>query len=254
LPAYPAAYAHSVQVHPQDAQCVYVGSEPAAVFRSGDGGETWEECAGFRAVPESSGWSFHAATRYAHVRDLRLTPHDPRCLYAGIEVGGVVYSHDGGQSWQQLPGTHEDIHLISLSQARPQTVYVATARGPYCSNDGGKHWQLINQGLERPYALHISAAPDDADVVLVSVSSSARRQQPQLYRSTTGGRQWQYVSVGVEDDMVVAIDWDPGDPQRLYAGTDQGRLLCSHDRGVTWEPLPVRLPTVAVGSLVIGRA
>ena len=127
---------------------------------------------------------FHAETRHSHVRDLRMAPHDPRCLYAGIEVGGVVRSRDGGASWQQLPGTHDDIHCISLSTARPQTVYVATARGPYRSADEGQHWELINHGLQRPYALHISAALDDADLVLVTVSTNARRQQPQLYRST----------------------------------------------------------------------
>jgi len=132
---------------------------------------------------------------------------------------------------------------------------VATARGPYRSDDAGQHWDLINHGVQRPYALHISAAPDDADLVLLTVSSSARRQQPQLYRSTTGGRDWQQVApLGDEDDMVVALDWDPDDPQRVYAGTDHGAVFCSPDRGVSWQPLPLRLPTVAVGALVVGPA
>ena len=52
--------------------------------------------------------------------------------------------------------------------------------------------------------------------------------------------------------MVVAIDWDPSNPQRVYAGTDRGAIFCSHDRGVSWEPLPIRLPTIAVGALVVG--
>src|SRR5262249_16085469 len=85
LASYPSDYAHSVLVHPQDAQTVYVGSEPAAVFCSHDGGENWEEYVGFRAVPEAQQWFFHAETRHSHVRDLRMAPHDPRCLYAGIE-------------------------------------------------------------------------------------------------------------------------------------------------------------------------
>ena len=209
LASYPSDYAHSVLVHPQDAQTVYVGSEPATVFCSHDGGERWEEYAGFRAVPEAQQWFFHAETRHSHVRDLRMAPHDPRCLYAGIEVGGVVRSRDGGVSWQQLPGTHDDIHCISLSTARPQTVYVATPEAPIAVTMRAA-LELINHGLQRPYALHISAAPDDADLVLLTVSTNARRQQPQLYRSTTGGHEWQYMtSVGSDNDMVVAIDWDP---------------------------------------------
>lgn len=165
----------------------------------------------------------------------------------------MVRSRNGGVSWQQLPGTHDDIHCISLSTARPQTVYVATARGPYRSDDEGQHWECINHGLQRPYALHIGAAPDDADLVLLAVSANARRQQPQLYRSTTGGHEWQHLaSIGSDDDMVVAIDWDPSNPQRVYAGTDRGAIFCSQDRGVSWEPLPITLPTIAVGALVVG--
>ena len=130
---------------------------------------------------------------------------------------------------------------------------MATARGPYRSDDEGQHWELINHGLQRPYTLHISAAPDATDLVLVTVSTNARRQQPQLYRSTTGGHEWQHItSMESDDDMVVAIDWDPSDPQRVYAGTDRGRIFCSHDRGVSWEPLPMRLHQVgqrAIGCL-----
>ena len=85
LSSYPSGYAHSVLVHPDDQQRVYVGSEPAAVFSSDDGGETWTEDTGFRAVPESSEWSFHSATRDSHVRDLRMDPGNPSTLYAGVE-------------------------------------------------------------------------------------------------------------------------------------------------------------------------
>jgi len=240
-------------MHPETPGAVYVGSEPASVFRSEDDGETWRECAAFRDVPEAHRWFFHSETRASHVRDLRMAPHDPSRLYAGIEVGGVVGSSDGAASWRQLPGTHDDIHCIDLSAARPQTLYVATARGPYRSDDEGKHWELINEGLARPYTLHIAAAPDDADVVLVTVSSNAGRREPQFYRSTTGGRSWELIeALGQDEDMVVAFDWDRRDPERVYAGTDSGKLYCSQDRGLSWRPIPVALSSVAVGALAVG--
>ena len=255
LSSYPSDYAHSVLVHPREPQTVYAGSEPAAIFRSGDGGETWEECSGFRAVPESSQWGFHSETRDSHVRDLRMAPDNPDGLYAGIEVGGMVRSVDGGKSWRQLPGTHDDIHFVNLSLARPNTVYVATARGPYRSDDQGDHWELINSGLERPYTLHITASPDDADLVLVTVSSNAGRQNPQFYRSTNGGRRWQLIeAVGSQDDMVVAIDWDATEPRRVYVGTDRGQIYGSEDRGESWQAVPVSLPTIAVSALIVGPA
>ena len=252
LSSYPTPYAHSIQVHPEDARTVYVGSEPAAIFRSRDGGESWEECAGFRMVTESNEWFFHSETRQSHVRDLRIAPDDPRYMYAGIEVGGVVRSRDGGEIWQQSPGTDADVHLISLSAARPNTVYVATASGPYRSDDAGASWELINNGLQRSYAVHISPSPDDADLVLVSVSSSFQRQHPHFYRSTTGGSHWQKIgSVGSDDDMVVAVDWDPSEAGRVYAGTEGGKVYQSEDHGTSWEPLPVGLPNIAVGAFAV---
>ncbi len=257
LDSYPTGYAHSVLAHPSEAETVYVGSEPAAIFRSSDGGSAWEEFEGFRSVPESSEWGFHAPTRDSHVRDLRAAPNDPNRLYAGIEVGGMVCSGDGGVSWRQLPGLDADIHCVNLSGHRPNRVYVATASAPYRSDDGGDRWEIINTGLDRRYTLHIASAPDDAGLVLVTVSSNARRANPQFYRSTDGGRGWKLVEgLGQgenPEDMVVAFDWDPQEPDQVYAGADGGELFRSEDRCATWQRLPVRLSTVAVGALAVGR-
>ncbi|MFQ6029703.1 MAG: WD40/YVTN/BNR-like repeat-containing protein, partial [Dehalococcoidia bacterium] len=215
LSSYPSDFAHSVLVDPRDPQKIYAGSEPSAIFRSPDGGKSWEECAGFRAVPESNEWSFHDhPVRKDHVRDLRNAHHSPDLLFAGIEVGGIIRSRDGGKSWQQLHGPHPDIHFINSSKARPSRVYAATQGGPYRSDDEGDTWELIDNGLQRTYTLHITAAPDDADLVLVTVSTDSRRQNGQFYRSTDGGHHWNLVEPVGTDDMVVAIDWDPNDDQR----------------------------------------
>ena len=257
LESYPTDYAHSVLAHPSEPETVYAGSEPAAVFESKDGGTTWQECLGFQAVPEADQWFFHAETRDSHVRDLRVSPGDADHLYAGIEVGGMVRSRDGGTSWQQLPGLDDDIHCVTISADHPQRVYVATASAPFRSDDEGDHWELINSGLQRRYTLHVAAAPDDADLVLVTVSANAGRKDPQFYRSTDGGRNWQFVeALGHGEnpsDMAVAFEWDTQSPDRVYAGTDGGKLFCSEDRGQSWEQLPVSLPSVAVGAIAIAR-
>ncbi len=251
LPAYPTGYAHSVLAHPDEPDVLFVGSEPAAVYRSDDGGETWDECRGFQDVPESSQWNFHG-DRLSHVRELRTVPGNPDTMFAGIEVGGIVRSSDGGRSWKQLPGLHDDIHFVNISEAAPRRVYVATAQAPYRSDDGGANWEVINDGLERRYTLHISAAPHDADVVLVTVSTNAGRANPQFYRSTDGGSHWQLIEgVGQDNDMVVAIDWDPMIQHRVYAATDGGKIYSSNDDGRQWEPVPTQLSTIAIGAMVV---
>ena len=255
LPSYPTDYAHSVLAHPADADTIYAGSEPADVIRSRDGGDTWETCLGFRAVPESDQWSFHSETRFSHVRDLRAAPYDATLLYAGIEVGGVIRSMDGGNTWEQCTGPDPDIHFVDPSASCPGRVYLATARGPYRSDDGGKNWEMLDNGLERTYTLHITSANDDPDLVLVTVSRNAGRSLPQFYRSVDGGRRWDLIEqIGKDEDMVVAVDWDPEEPSRVYAGTDSGKIYCSDDRGLNWAPLPVELGTLAVGALVVAPA
>lgn len=258
LGAYPTDYAHSVLAHPDDADSVYVGSEPAEIWRSADCGATWDEFDAFRAVPEATQWGFHAPTRDSHVRDLRAAPGSVNDLYAGIEVGGMVRSGDGGSSWKQLSGLNDDIHCVNLSADRADRLYVATAVAPYRSDDGGETWEMINDGLDRRYTLHISAAPDDADLVLVTVSENARRGSPKFYRSTDAGLSWELVQgVGEGDDptdMMVAFEWDPQEPNTVYGGTDGGKLYRSGDRGVTWEPLPIEVGTVAVGALAVANA
>lgn len=250
LSSYPTDYAHSVLAHSKEAQTVFVGSEPAAVFRSSDGGESWSECKGFTGIPEAENWFFHGE-RASHVRELRSDQRSPDTIYAGIEVGGIVRSRDGGATWEQLHGTDDDVHLVDLNAAHPQRIYAATAVAPFRSDDGGDHWELINDGLQRSYTLHITSAPDDPDLVLVSVSNGAGRKDPQLYRSTDGGRSWNLIEyIGSDGDMVVAIDWESGNNERVYAGTDGGRIFCSNDRGMSWEPVQISLPNIAIGALI----
>lgn len=251
LDSYPSEYAHSVLAHPSQAETVLVGSEPAAVFRSSDGGDSWTEVDTFQQVPESGQWNFHGG-RLSHIRELKTVPGNPEGIYAGIEVGGVVRSRDGGTSWQQLHGTDDDVHWVNICETKPDRIFLATASAPYRSDDGGDTWELINNGLERRYTLHIAASPNDADLVLVTVSSNAGRGSPLFYRSKDAGQNWALVeAIGNDDDMVVAIDWDPANEDRVYAATDHGKLYCSYDAGQEWERLPVEFPAIAIGSLAV---
>ena len=251
LEAYPVQHAHSVAVHPQDAALVYVGSEPAAIFCSRDGGATWQECSRFRQLPEAKQWHFYAP-RQAHVRELVMAPDDSAYLYAGLEVGGVVRSTDGGATWQQLHGPHEDVHSLSVTPAQPRVIYAGTARWPWRSNDGGTSWTAIGTGLPYQYTVPVAVAPDNPDLVLVACSTGFQRQKSRMARSSDGGRSWQEpVWLGPDTDMAVAIAWDASDPRVVYAGTDGGMLYRSTDRGATWQALEVTLDSVAVGSLVV---
>ena len=75
------------------------------------------------------------------------------------------------------------------------------------------------------------------------------------YRSSNGTAKWHLIEVvGSDDDMVVAIDWDPADPHRVYAGTEGGSIFRSEDRGESWEPITIRMPAIAVSAMVVAPA
>ena len=252
LKSYPEAYAHSVVVDPEDGDLIFAGAEPAALYRSSDGGESWEECRGFAGMPESAQWGFHGS-RKSHVRELRIRPGDRDSIYAGIEVGGIVRSRNGGATWEQLGGTDPDIHTIHVSRSRPETVYTATANGPYRSDDAGDTWKLVNSGLAKRYSVPVSSAPEDHRRVLVSVSDNAgRRSGARAYLSMDAGESWSMLDIGADDDMVIAYEWDPYDSNRVYAGTDSGKLYVSRDCGENWEMIDAGLDSIAVGALVAG--
>ena len=125
---------------------------------------------------------------------------------------------------------------------------------PTAPTTAATHWEQINAGLDRRYTLHIAASPDDADVVLVTVSENARRLNPQFYRSTDAGKTWTLVDGLGEGENPDRTWWSPStgiraSPTTVYAGTDGGSLFSSADRGATWQKLPVQLPTVSRGSV-----
>jgi len=252
LPSYPTDHAQSVAVHPTNPDIVYVGSEPATVYRSNDGGSTWKECSAFREVPGADEWSFHWEGRHAHVRDLRFSPENPDVIYAGIEVGGILRSSDGGQTWKHLHGANTDVHKVIASPSKPSTIYAATAHGPFRSDDSGDTWTDIGTGLERRHNIPIIQAPDDHNLVIAGVASSARRKEAQVVRSTDGGRNWSKLDdLGADDNMVVSLAWDSGDPNRVFAGTDHGTIHMSTDRGASWSLICDTIATVAVGAIAI---
>ena len=252
LTAYPTVHAHSLAVHPTNPDIVYIGSEPASVYCTLDGGSSWEECTAFRDVPGADEWSFHWEGRHAHVRDLRLAPGNPDLLYAGIEVGGILRSPDGGRTWEHLHGADTDVHKVVASPSKPSTVYAATARGPFRSDDGGDTWEDIGRGLERRHNIPIIQAPDDHNLVIAGVASTARRQEAEVVRSTDGGRTWSKLEgLGAEDNMVIALAWDPANANHVFAGTDKGSIHMSTDRGASWSVIYDSLPTVAVGAIAV---
>ena len=93
---------------------IYAGSEPSRLFRSDDQGESWRELAGLLELPSRPTWSFPPRPWTSHVRWIAPSPHDAELILVGIELGGLMRSTDGGQTWHDhRPGAQRDVHSLA---------------------------------------------------------------------------------------------------------------------------------------------
>jgi hypothetical protein len=76
---------------------VYAGTEPSSLYVSEDNGESWSDLETLRELPSAPTWSFPPRPWTSHVRWIALSDHDPELIFAGIELGGVMRSTDGGR-------------------------------------------------------------------------------------------------------------------------------------------------------------
>ena len=238
-----------VRVHPEDPDIAWVAalgdawgpSEARGVYRTRDGGATWEKVL-YR--DENSG-----------AIDLVLDPADPDILYASLlelrrfpwgfrSAGpgtGLFKSTDGGDTWTELtdnPGLPSGLKGrigITVSPRNSQRLWaiVDAARGVkgiFRSDDAGETWTRVNEDanlLQRPwYYHHIVADPGDENTVFVL--------NVFLWKSTDGGETFARVFTPHPDHHDLWID--PENPRRMVNGSDGGAAV-SFDGGRSWSSL-----------------
>ena len=219
---------------------VYAGTEPSALYRSNDDGETWQELESLLELPSRPTWSFPPRPWTSHVRWIAPSPHDADTILAGIELGGLMRSTDRGETWQDhRPGAQPDVHSLAWHPRMRDRAYEAGGGGAAWSEDGGDTWRPADDGRDRHYTWSVAADPDDPELWYVSASSGPfaahGRGDPQahIYRRRNGG--WDALAGGLPDplpSMPYALVATTG---RLFAGLASGELWESRDRGDTWQ-------------------
>jgi hypothetical protein len=229
----------AVAVSPIDG-AVYAGTEPSALFVSRDGGASWRELEGMRNLPSAPTWSFPPRPWTSHVRAIAPSYADPNLVVVGIELGGVLRSADGGETWQdQRPGAQPDCHSLFAHPGAPELLYEAGGGGFAQSTDFGESWEGADGGMDLHYVWGLAADAEDPALVYASAASGPYRAHGRgssnatIYRRS-GNERWQPVLEG-QAEFPYALCQDPEIPGTLYAGFGDGTILRGVNAGESWE-------------------
>jgi len=199
----------AIAVSPHDPETIWAGTEPSRIYRSRDGGGTWEHRSGLADLPSASEWSFPPRPETHHVRWIEPDPHDPGRLYVAIEAGAFVRTDDAGETWQDRPdGARLDNHTVGTHPDAPGRIYVAAGDGYAESTDGGDTWTYPQTGLEHRYVWSVAIDPADPTQVVVSAASTAqqahRTGEAFVYRRTGDG-EWRQDMNGITEGATRAV-------------------------------------------------
>jgi hypothetical protein len=238
----PAKDIFSVAISPVDGS-VYAGCEPSMLFRSRDDGKTWEELSALRELPSAPTWSFPPRPWTSHVRWVAPSPHDADTLLAGIELGGLMLSQDGGVTWlDHRPGAQRDVHALAWHPTVPGRAYQAGGGGAAWSKDNGVTWQPADTGRDRHYTWALAIHPMDPDCWFLSASTGPRAAhgsqdaQGFIYR-WRGDGPWQALAGGLPQPLKSMPYALAMHQSRVYAGLSNGQIWTSEDEGDHWQRL-----------------
>jgi hypothetical protein len=249
-----------------DPETVYAGVEDAALFRSSDGAQTWEEVSGLRRHGSGARWQPGAGGMCLHT--ILLDRKNPARIFIAISAAGAFRTDDAGNTWcpinrglrsEHLPdpaaAVGHCVHKIAMHPSRPDVLFMQKHWDVMRSDNAGDEWQEVSGNLPTDFGLAIDVHAHDPETLYVlPIKSDSEHYPPEgklrVYRSRTGGNQWEPLTRGLpQQDCYVnvlrdAMAVDHLDPCGVYFGTTGGQVYGSADGGENWSPIVRDLPTV----------
>ncbi|WNM56398.1 WD40/YVTN/BNR-like repeat-containing protein [Candidatus Nitrospira allomarina] len=249
-----------------DPDTIYAGVEDAAIFRSTDGGQTWQELPGLRSA-KGHLWQPGAGGMCLHT--ILLDPGNPERIFVAISAAGTFRTEDGGKTWQpvnrglkspyELPDPTAEVghcvHCIAKHPSRPDVLFMQKHWDVMRSDDAGESWHEISGDLPSDFGFPIAVhAHEPETIYVVPIKSDSEHYPPEgklrVYRSQTGGNEWEALTNGLpQQDCYVnvlrdAMAVDSLEPCGIYVGTTGGQVYASADSGDSWMGIVRDLPPV----------
>ncbi|MDE0332286.1 MAG: exo-alpha-sialidase [Nitrospinae bacterium] len=249
-----------------DPDVVYAGVEDAALFRTTDGGRSWNELAALRSHDTVAAWMPGAGGMCLHT--ILLDPKDPDRIFVAISAAGSFRTEDGGKSWKPINrGLRSDympdptaevghcVHRLAMHPSNPGTLFMQKHWDVMRTDDAGDNWREVSDNLPSDFGFPIEVhAHEPETIFVVPIKSDSEHYPPEgklrVYRSRTGGNEWQALTDGLpQKDCYVnvlrdAMAADSLDPCGIYFGTTGGQVYVSPDGGDRWSMIVRDLPAV----------
>ena len=260
-----------VDRRPNGGRTVWAGVEPAALFRSDDGGETFELVRGLWDHPDRTSWQPGFGGLCLHT----VVTHRerPDRIVVAVSAGGVYRSDDGGRTWAArnvgiearfLPEPYPDhgqcVHKLAVDAVNPDVLWAQNHWGIYRSGDAGDHWESLGRpgergGVSSDFGFPVVSHPRTIDTAFViPLESDAHRVTPggrcRVYRTMDGGRSWEPLVDGLPSENAYvtvlrdAFDVGKTPPFPLVFGTRSGHVFASQDGGDSWRNVASFLPPI----------
>ena len=248
-------------------EVVYAGTQPSALFRSEDRGETFALVRSLWEHPHRPEWGAGFGGQAIHT----ILPHptDPASMAVAMSTGGVYRTHDARETWapanrgiiadfmpegQQYPEFGQCVHKVVRHPAVPDRLFAQNHGGVYRSDDGGDSWTAIGDALSSDFGFAMVVHPQDPDTVYVFPNGAGDSRFPPdaralVWRTRDAGATWEALGDGLPEAFyssvlrdAMAADQEGG----LYLGSRVGNVFTSSDGGDTWREVLSYVPDVTV--------
>jgi len=249
-----------------DADTVYAGVEDAAMFKSTDGGQTWNELSGLREHGTGPQWTPGAGGMCLHTILIDPSNHDR--MFIAISAAGAFRTDNGGRNWtpinRGLKSNHipdptaevgHCVHRIAMHRSKPNVLYMQKHWDVMRTDNGGDEWREVSGNLPTDFGFVIDVHAHEPETIYVVPIKSDSEHFPmdgqlRVYRSRTGGNDWEALTKGLpqsncyvnvlRDSMAV----DSLDTCGIYFGTTGGQVYVSPNGGDSWQAIVHDLPPV----------
>jgi photosystem II stability/assembly factor-like uncharacterized protein len=243
---------------------LWLGVDPGGLFRSDDGGATWEPVAGLIEHPTRERWEPGGGGMCTH--SVTLDAENSERLWVGISAAGVFRTEDGGRSWtpantgteacffpeNRFPEVGQCVHKVYSHPARPDRLWQQNHCGVYRSDDAGETWErLEGNGLPSGFGFPIAIDPDDPEVAFVAPEEGSENRvtcndRLGVYRTTDGGATWELAADGLPEPAWASIKREgmAFDRDAVYLGTQSGAVYVHRRDEGDWVQVATDLPEI----------